>query len=105
MELQNDFEEPAGDCRTHDNNSNGVLLVPQPDRPTMRQCFLYIVPRDSMFFPYFLFNEGCNDEFAEPQVSHILKAMDQENNLWPPTKQIGVTIVPEVLARASRIIK
>ena len=67
MELQNDFEEPAGACRTHDDNSNGGLLMPQPDRPAMRQCFLYFVPRDSMFFPYFLFNEGFNDEFAEPQ--------------------------------------
>jgi hypothetical protein len=44
-----------------------------------------------MFFPYFRFNEGCNDEFAEPQVSHILRAMDQENNLWP--------------ARANRVIR
>ena len=105
MELQNDFEEPAGDCRTHDNNSNGVLLVPQPDRPTMRHCLLYFVPRDSMFFPYFLFNEGFKYEFAEPQVNHILRATGQENNLWSRTKQIGVTIVPEVLARASRIIK
>ena len=53
MELQNDFEEPVGERRTHDDNSNGVLLVPQPDRPTMRQYFLYFVPRDSMLFPYF----------------------------------------------------
>jgi len=83
MELQNDFEEPVGERRTHDHNSNGVLLVPQPDRPTMRQCFLYFVPRDSMLFPYFLFNEGFNDEFAEPQVIHILSATRQENNLRP----------------------
>ena len=62
MELQNDFEEPVGERRTHDDNSNGVLLVPQPDRPTMRQCFLYFVPRDSMLFPYFPFNEGFNVE-------------------------------------------
>ena len=105
MELQNDFEEPVGERRTHDDNSNGVLLVPQPDRPTMRQYFLYFVPRDSMLFPYFPFNEGFNDEFAEPQVSHILKAMDQENNLRSTAKQISVTIAPEVLARASRLIK
>jgi hypothetical protein len=88
MELQNDFEEPAGVRRTHDDNSNGGLLMPQPDRPAMRQCFLYFVPRDSMLFPYFLFNEGFNDEFAEPQAIHILSATRQENNLRPSANAV-----------------
>jgi hypothetical protein len=105
MELQNNFEEPAGERCTHDNNSNGVLLVPQPDRPTMRHCLLYFVPRDSMFFPYFLFDEGFKYEFAEPQVNHILRATGQENNLWSRTKQIGVTISQPVLMWTNRGIK
>jgi len=105
MELQNDFEEPVAERRTHDNNSNGVLPVPQSDRPTMRQNFLYFGPRDSMFFPYFLFNEGFDDKFAEPQGSHILRVTGQENNPRSTAKQIGVTIAPDVLARATRIIR
>jgi hypothetical protein len=71
MELQNDFEKPVGERRTHDDNSNGVLLVPQPDRPTMRQCFLYFVPRDSMLFPYFPFNEGFNAKYSSTLIGVI----------------------------------
>jgi len=34
----------------------------------MRQCLLYFVPRDSMLFPYFLFNE----ELTMSLLSHKL---------------------------------
>ena len=105
MELQNDFEEPVGERRSQDNNSNGVFLVPQSDRPAMRQRFLYFVPRDSMFFPYFLFDEGFNDKFAEPQVNPILRTMGQENNPRSTAKQIGLTIAPSLLYRADKMIR
>lgn len=72
MELQDDFEQPACKCCTDDDNSNRVLFVPQPDRPTMRQRFLDFVPRDPMFFPYLLFDECFNDESAEPQVKLLI---------------------------------
>ena len=80
MELQDDFEEPACKRRTDDDNSNRVLLVPQPNRPTMHERFLDFVTRDPMFFPYLLFDECFNDESAEPQVTNILSAEQRENN-------------------------
>lgn len=88
MELQDDFEQPACKRRTDDDNSNRVLLVPQPDRPTMRQRLLDFVPRDPMLFPYLLFDECFNDKSAEPQVTNIVSAEPRENNLRPTIRSI-----------------
>ena len=74
MELQNDLKESARLRCTDDNNSEGVFLVPQADRLTLRQHFLNFVSSYSMFLPNFLFNEGLYNEFVEPQFKAILSA-------------------------------
>jgi hypothetical protein len=103
-ELQDDFEQPARKRRTDDDNSNWVLLVPQPDRPPMCQRFLDFVPRDPMFFPYLLFDECFNDEPAEPQVTYILSAEPRENNLRPRIRSIRAIRMSFALERnASRL--
>jgi hypothetical protein len=66
--------------------------VPEPDRLTVRQHFLYLVSSYSMFLPNFLFDEGLNDELVEPQLSTILSATIQENKRRPKLKIIRLTL-------------
>jgi hypothetical protein len=67
-----------------------LFLVPEADRLTVRQHFLYFVPSYSMLFPNFIFDEGLYDELIEPQFHPILSATFQENNRRPTFRIILV---------------